>query len=224
MDPAHQSSDPAALRFEAAIVAEYTALRIEIVKRMELNHQVISLAIIALGTLLAAGIQAKNAAVILIYPIVTVFLAGVWAYNERRSERIRAYILDRIEARVGQENMGWEHALAAARIARTRHAFGWMGGFIGIELVAIIAGLSVAHVNLVAVITHITLNGGQGTGWPDTIAILLGVDVVTVVATAVLLRPRHAIRISPLPSTAPLTLTAPVGAALPQHEDAMRHE
>ena len=43
------------------LISEYSALREEIVKRIEIQHQLLSLALIATGTILTIGFQTSNA-------------------------------------------------------------------------------------------------------------------------------------------------------------------
>lgn len=180
------------------VAAEYSALREELLKRIELNHQVISIAVFALGTLLAAGVQIQNAEVVLVYPLLAMLLSGVWAYNERRSQRIQAYIRDRIEARVGQGNMGWEHALARSRLPHRRFALGWMVCFLGVEFIAIVVGWSVARMgspsDALATFLRDTTFGERHT----VLATLLALDALSVLVTIVMLRPRSAIETPPL--------------------------
>jgi hypothetical protein len=61
------------------LITEYSALRSELVKRMELQHQLISLALIAAGTFLSVGLEADSTIMILIYPFLAMFLASAWA-------------------------------------------------------------------------------------------------------------------------------------------------
>ena|SRR6266480_2944870 len=53
----------------------------EVIKRIEIQHQLLSLAVIAPGTILAIGLQNKNASLMLFYPLLGMFEASVWLSN-----------------------------------------------------------------------------------------------------------------------------------------------
>ena len=91
------------------IIAEYTALREEILKRLEIDHQLIALALIAPGTILTIGFQTRNASIMLVYPILALFLSAIWVINETGIIEKGIYIRDHIESRVGENNIGWQH-------------------------------------------------------------------------------------------------------------------
>ena len=74
------------------VLAEYHTLRDEILKRIELQQQVLSLALIVPGTIAAFGLQTKNAAIILLYPLFALFLAAIWAHHDRKIRQMGAYI------------------------------------------------------------------------------------------------------------------------------------
>ena len=92
------------------LLAEYKELRGEILKRSEMQHQLISFSLAALGALMTVGLRDSPIA-LLIYPIVTLGLATGWAYNDLQIAQLGLYIRHRIERRlVGSR--GWEHAIA----------------------------------------------------------------------------------------------------------------
>jgi len=94
----------------AFLLAEYKELRAEILKRSEIQHQLISFALAALGALMTVGLRDSPPA-LLIYPIVTLGLTIGWAYNDMQIAQLGLYIRHRIEsALVG--DLGWEHAIA----------------------------------------------------------------------------------------------------------------
>ncbi len=97
-------------------LAEYAALRDEILKRMEHQHLTLSLGVIAPGTLFAAGIQGKSGLVILVYPVLALFLAISWASANRQIEQIGAYIKERIETRAEPSGQGWQHFWSSVRL------------------------------------------------------------------------------------------------------------
>ena len=131
------------------MLAEYNALRAEMLKRTELQHQLLSLALVAPSTILAFGYQAKNAFPILLYPILALFLAMAWASNDRRVRQMGAYIRGRVEAKVGEENIGWEHFSTATRIGHigrfgTLNFWASRGIFLGTQLLTMFVGISLA--------------------------------------------------------------------------------
>src|SRR5438874_6849384 len=90
------------------IVAEYKALREEILKRIEIQHQLISLALAAPATFVGFGIAIKSATLILLYPILATCLSIAWSIHELALMRIWNYIQAQIEEKVGNQ-IHWEH-------------------------------------------------------------------------------------------------------------------
>src|SRR5579859_4948694 len=88
-------------------LAEYQALRAEILNRFNVQHQLFSLAIIAAGTIFVASIQNPNptvgAILILGYPVLSLFLAAGWGHQDRRVWQAGTYIRERIETALGTE-------------------------------------------------------------------------------------------------------------------------
>lgn len=89
-------------------LAEYAALRNEIVKRLSFQHQIITITLIAAGTFLSIGYQ-KNVSslMILVFPIICLFLAAGWAQNNIRLKQLGDYIRTTIEVKFA--NNGWEN-------------------------------------------------------------------------------------------------------------------
>jgi len=58
------------------LVAEYQALRDEIIKRLEIQQQLHLFALVAFGTFLTIGFQSKTVTIPLLYPILALFLAS----------------------------------------------------------------------------------------------------------------------------------------------------
>jgi hypothetical protein len=108
-DP-NQAGDPNTNDATNFLLAEYREMRAEILKRSELQHQLISFSLAAMGALMTVGFRDSPSA-LLIYPIVTLGLATGWAYNDLQIAQLGMYIRHRIEAPlVGSR--GWEHAIA----------------------------------------------------------------------------------------------------------------
>jgi hypothetical protein len=94
----------------AFLLAEYKELRAEILKRSEIQHQLVSFALAAMGALMTVGLRDSPPA-LLVYPIVTLGLAIGWTYNDMQIAQLGLYIRHRIErALVG--NLGWEQTIA----------------------------------------------------------------------------------------------------------------
>jgi hypothetical protein len=79
-------------------VAEFTALRNEILKRMEMRHQFMIFALVAAGTFLSLGAGPEISIFVpLIYPILALFLAWGWMHNDVRISQLGDYIRENIE-------------------------------------------------------------------------------------------------------------------------------
>ena len=149
--PAQPKTEPALdddqTAARALLLAEYSSLREEILKRTELEYQLIALALIAPGTLLTIAGQTKQAALVLLYPLFAFFLATAWANNDRAVRQIAEYIRTRIEAKVGR--MGWEGVMEQVRTRRAVKSLNFLaarGVFLSTEVLTIIAGLLLAPV------------------------------------------------------------------------------
>jgi hypothetical protein len=127
------------------VIAEYNTLRDEILRRSDRQVQTVTLTIIALGTLLAAGIQFKSAPLIFIYPLLAAALAAIWAAEDRGIQATGAYIWRIIEEqRAGIQYMTWEHFAADnKRIFRTNHRNAIRLFFLGSAIAVIILGVSI---------------------------------------------------------------------------------
>jgi hypothetical protein len=92
---------------------EYQSLRGEILKRTELQHQLISIAVVAFGSLLAIGFGKDGSPrAILAYPLLTVALSAAWSQHDIRIRQLGTYIKEHIEAELAGKGKGWEHLLA----------------------------------------------------------------------------------------------------------------
>jgi hypothetical protein len=121
------------------LLAEYAQLKAEILKRSEFQHQLISIAFVALGALVSVGLKDAPIAV-LAYPMLALFLAAAWIYNDGQIAQLGIYIQYRIEENLIGEGLGWEHAIKAdpaSPIIGERLRFATRGILIGSELIAI---------------------------------------------------------------------------------------
>ncbi len=132
------------------LIAEYNALREEILKRTEIGYQIIALTLTASGIILTVGLQTKDAPILLIYPILSLFLAAIWTNNHDSTVIMGTYIRKHIEPRATEKTMGWEYYLhqnpkVLGFRAITSTGIGAI--FIITGLLAILAGLSVTTFN-----------------------------------------------------------------------------
>lgn len=74
---------------------EYNALRGEILKRIEMRQQLISITLTLAGIFLSFGLT--NEMVTLVYPPLAMFLAFGWAQNDFRIRRTAEYIRENLE-------------------------------------------------------------------------------------------------------------------------------
>lgn len=99
------------------LLAEYRELRGEILKRSELQHQLISIALVAFGALAAVGLRDTPAA-LLAYPMLVLFLSTAWSYHDIQIAQLGIYIRYRIEEQLIGGDLGWEHARLSDRASR----------------------------------------------------------------------------------------------------------
>jgi hypothetical protein len=118
-------------------LAEFVALREEILKQTEIQHQIISICIISAGTFFSISGKIPQT-VCLMFPLLATCLSSAWSLCDVRIRQIAEYIKERIEPRF---HPGWEHFLIAKR-AHNRvdfksRAFA-IGIVLGTQLLAII--------------------------------------------------------------------------------------
>jgi hypothetical protein len=89
----------------SAAELEYTALREEVLKRIESRQQMISITLTIAGAFLGIG-WGSEAVVLMIYPALAVLLAAGWGQNEVRIRQLNAYIRDHLEGSI--PGLGWE--------------------------------------------------------------------------------------------------------------------
>jgi hypothetical protein len=136
------------------IIAEYTALREEMLKLTDMQHQLLAIALLSFGTLMGAGIQFKSTSILLIYPILALFLSAGWFNHAYGIDMLGHYIQNHIEVKVGTENIGWENHSRKNSIPHSLLAFlGARGIFPATQVMALIAGVSVANFNTLLFLT-----------------------------------------------------------------------
>jgi hypothetical protein len=87
-----------------ALQMEYSALRDEILKRMDLRQQFVAMTLTIAGVFLGVGVT--TASVALVYPALAAFLAIGWVQNDLRIRHLGTYIRDHVEA--STPDLGWQ--------------------------------------------------------------------------------------------------------------------
>lgn len=124
------------------LIAEYSSLRDEILKRGEWQYQLLSVCVVAIGTFLA--LNSTDAFALLAYPILAVFLAASYAQNEVRLKQLNAYIATRIEEKFLGAQGGWENAnLIASAVEKRRslRPIAARGVIIGTQILAVLVAI-----------------------------------------------------------------------------------
>jgi hypothetical protein len=83
---------------------EYASLRGEILKRIEMRQQIVSVTLTLAGIFLGVGLSTQLVA--LVYPPLAMFLAFGWAQNDFRVRDLAKYIREKIETAF--PNSGYE--------------------------------------------------------------------------------------------------------------------
>jgi hypothetical protein len=127
--------------FLEGVKLEYAALRNEIIKRIELRQQLMSIALTITGVLLGFGIN--NGLIALIYPPLALFLAISWMQNDTRIRDAANYIREKIEKNVS--GLNWETNVQEDReisksTKRQRTIWSHGGLFIFTQLITILVG------------------------------------------------------------------------------------
>jgi general stress protein CsbA len=134
------------------VVAEYDALRGEILKRIELRSQVTSLTLVVFGTIVGVAIGNKTSAIALLYPILATLLAANWTYNGYATKELGDYIQTSIEAKVGEDKIGWQHKIKGLhRSSRGLNIVSSGGIFLGTSILAVLVALSFAKFDLTVI-------------------------------------------------------------------------
>ena len=77
---------------------EYTALRGELIKRVELRQRLLEITLVSAAATLTINVTgAEFSRVLLAYPILVMFLALVWVHHDSRLQDLASYIKERIE-------------------------------------------------------------------------------------------------------------------------------
>lgn len=156
------------------LLAQYTSLREEVLKRIELQHQLILGAVVAVGTILTIGIQAggspgsglpQGPSVLLIYPLVALFFALAWSQNDARNREITQHLAKSEEILLSNPAMGWEHVRVSVRLGflGSRKVFAARGIFIGSQLMTLIVFLfetqmlNLSTIDVISIVLNIAI-------------------------------------------------------------------
>lgn len=133
------------------LLAEYSALREEIIKRIELEYQVIYITLFIFSTMCGIAVAYKISIIILPYPILCVLLTSAWVNSDFSIFYITEYIKTQIETKIGEGTTGWEHYLAPQKpLLLSSLSVG--GTFVITALIAIWIGASSATRDTIGII------------------------------------------------------------------------
>ena len=91
------------------LIEQYTSLRSEIEKRIDIRQQILALTLLVAGSFLTVGVQpAVPEVVLLFYPVIAMFLGAIWEHNDLRVGQINFYIRTEVEKHLGALGPGWE--------------------------------------------------------------------------------------------------------------------
>jgi hypothetical protein len=131
----------------AAVLLEYESLREEILKRIELRQQFVSITLTLAAVFLGVGLGTQMVA--LIFPPIAAILALAWNQNEFRIRKAANYIRKEIESRV--EGLHWETYVNEERREQDKKSFreraryslvlSNLGVFLSTQIIAVIIGL-----------------------------------------------------------------------------------
>lgn len=100
-------------------LAQFNALRDEIIKRAEFEHQLIALTLAAAGTLAAVGLTVDGSSLaLLVYPVLTAFISIGWLFNNFRIQQMGYYIREKLEP--AYSGLGWEQFLKSKASDKVR--------------------------------------------------------------------------------------------------------
>jgi hypothetical protein len=127
------------------LLAEYNALRSEILKRIELRNSIMFGTLTFAGVLLGFGLTTPTLA--LIYVIISMFLAAAWVQSDVIISNIGRYILEKLET--PQTGLRWETQRQKERTESSKRktfqpsaVFSTGGVFLVTQAVAILIALS----------------------------------------------------------------------------------
>lgn len=145
-------------------LVEYSSLREEILKRIELQHQLVSLALIVAGTIATVGVQFDSAITLLAYPFIAFCLASLWIRNNASMRQIGSYIMLNIETLFDSDTIGFEHKQPYMQLTSIHRHFGSLerltarGVFVGTQIVTLVIAyplLTYTFVNIMMMVISV---------------------------------------------------------------------
>jgi hypothetical protein len=138
------------------MVAEYESLRAEILKHGELQFHIIGLTVLTFGTIISVGLQTRNAAIILLHPLLSLILGVRWLDHAHGICRGAKYITQHIETKLGVGYMGWENYVRLHPISGGHISFwGVRAIFPGSSILALLASWMIATLRPVDILLSI---------------------------------------------------------------------
>jgi len=136
---------------EQFLLAEYSTLREEIIKRVEIEYQILYITLFIFSTMCGFALSYRYPVIILPYPILCVLLTSAWVNSDFSIFYIAEYIKNQIEAKIGEGATGWEHYLAPKKpLLLSTSSVG--GTFVITTLIAIAIGISLAKLDTPGII------------------------------------------------------------------------
>jgi hypothetical protein len=147
-------------------LAEYSSLRAEILKLIELQSQILALTVVAFGTIASLGFQARNERMLLIQTVLALILGVLWMNHAHSISRCARY-LRKLEDRFSPADLGWEKYVAIQP-----HKIAWIG-FWGVRAMF-------ACTAVLALAASLAIRVPNGAGW----LLFIGAAVVTLAIIA----------------------------------------
>jgi len=121
---------------------EYSFLREQFLKRIEMRHQVVEFTLTIAGAFLGVALtKGVPSSIALVFPPIATFLAMEWIYIDIRQAQTIEYLL-KLEKKIPELELGWEEFKEGS--GGFRYAVGSHGGvFIFTQLLTIIVGFLV---------------------------------------------------------------------------------
>jgi hypothetical protein len=122
------------------LLAQYSALREEVLKRIELQHQLLLGSVVTVGTVLTISTQGGSPAVLVLYPFLAMFLTLAWSQNDNRVRQITTHIAKQERSFLNDLTLGWEHSRSSSRlwILGSRKVFAARGIFVGSQILTLL--------------------------------------------------------------------------------------
>jgi hypothetical protein len=126
------------------VLAEYAALRAEILKQIEVQYQLVGLNLLVFGAALSIASQTRSSSIAGLYPVAALILGLCWTSATHEVERCGLYIKDHIEIHVDRQ--GWENYLSQATRenpfwARWRGSLAMRGSFVATAAIATVVSV-----------------------------------------------------------------------------------